>query len=371
MDSDQQLSQIRERIDEIDLQLLELVSERARCAQQVAEVKLQASQSQEEAPVFYRPEREAQVLRAIQARNPGPLAGDQVAAIFRELMSGCLALEQLLSVAFLGPEGTYSQAAALKHFGQSALPQGQASILKVFRQVEERLCDYGVVPVENSTEGMVGQTLDCFLESPLQITGEIELPVVHHLLVADRDQTEGMALDSINLVIGHEQALGQCRQWLDSHLPDVPRESVASNGEAARRAGSEHGVAAIAGELALKQYRLMPLASAIQDSSSNTTRFLVLGRESVPPSGYDKTSLLVSARNRPGALLGLLRPFEEKGVSLTRIDSRPSKTEKWTYVFYIECEGHLGDAVMADVIAEIEEHSIMLKKLGSYPRAPV
>jgi len=371
MDSDQQLSQIRERIDEIDLRLLELISERAQCAQQVAEVKLRASQSQEEAPLFYRPEREAQVLRAIRERNPGPLAGDQVAAIFRELMSGCLALEQPLSVAFLGPEGTYSQAAALKHFGQSALPQGQPSIHKVFRQVEERLCDYGVVPVENSTEGMVGQTLDCFLESPLQITGEIELPVVHHLLVGGQDPGRIAVLDDIALVIGHEQALGQCRQWLDSHLPDVPREAVASNGEAARRAGSEQSVAAIAGELALKQYGLLPLASAIQDSSSNTTRFLVLGRESVPPSGYDKTSLLVSARNRPGALLGLLRPFEEKGVSLTRIDSRPSKTEKWTYVFYIECEGHLGDPVMGDVIGEIEEHSIMLKKLGSYPRAPI
>jgi len=371
MDPDQQLSQIRQRIDEIDLRLLELISERAKCAQQVAEVKLQASQSDEVAPLFYRPEREAQVLRAIQERNPGPLAGDQVAAIFRELMSGCLALEQPLSVAFLGPEGTYSQAAAMKHFGQSAVPQGQASIHNVFRQVEARLCDYGVVPVENSTEGMVGQTLDCFLESPLQITGEIELPVVHHLLVGAGAAAGDISLDSLRVVIGHEQALGQCRQWLDSHLPEVPREAVSSNGEAARRASSEHGVAAIAGELALKQYSLIPLASAIQDSSSNTTRFLVLGRESVPSSGYDKTSLLVSARNRPGALLGLLRPFEEKGVSLTRIDSRPSKTEKWTYVFYIECEGHLGDPVMADVIAEIEEHSIMLKKLGSYPRAPI
>ena len=371
MDSDQQLSQIRERIDEIDLRLLELISERAQCAQQVAEVKLRASQSQEDVPLFYRPEREAQVLRAIRERNPGPLAGDQVAAIFRELMSGCLALEQPLSVAFLGPEGTYSQAAALKHVGQSALPQSQPSIHKVFRQVEERLCDYGVVPVENSTEGMVGQTLDCFLESPLQITGEIELPVVHHLLVDGPDLGSAAVLDDIALVIGHEQALGQCRHWLDSHLPDVPREAVASNGEAARRAGSEQSVAAIAGELALKQYGLVPPASAIQDRSSNTTRFLVLGRESVPPSGYDKTSLLVSARNRPGALLGLLRPFEEKGVSLTRIDSRPSKTEKWTYLFYIECEGHLSDPVMADVIGEIEEHSIMLKKLGSYPRAPI
>jgi chorismate mutase/prephenate dehydratase len=206
MNPDEQLSKIRDRIDAIDSQLLELISERARCAQEVAQVKLNASQSDEAPPVFYRPEREAQVLRAIQERNPGPLASEHIASVFREIMSSCLALEQPLSVAFLGPEGTYSQAAALKHFGQSAVPQGQASIHKVFRQVEERLCDYGVVPVENSTEGMVGQTLDCFLESPLQITGEIELPVVHHLLAA-----QGAEQSDIQLILGHEQALGQCR----------------------------------------------------------------------------------------------------------------------------------------------------------------
>ena len=366
MDPDEQLNKIRERIDAIDSQLLDLISERARCAREVAQVKLEAARSEDGPPVFYRPEREAQVLRAIQERNPGPLASDHVASIFREIMSTCLALEQPLSVAFLGPDGTYSQAAALKHFGQSAVPMGQASIRKVFRQVEERLCDYGVVPVENSTEGMVGQTLDCFLESPLQITGEIELPVVHHLLASP-----GAELSSIKLILGHEQALGQCRHWLDSQLPDLPREAVASNGEAARRASIESGVAAIAGELAATLHHLEPLASAIQDSSSNTTRFLVLGKESVPASGHDKTSLLVSARNRPGALLGLLRPFEENGISLTRIDSRPSKTEKWTYVFYIECEGHLTDKVMGEVMGQIEEHSIMLKRLGSYPRAPI
>ena len=305
------------------------------------------------------------MLRAIQERNPGPLASDYVASIFREIMSSCLALEKPLSVAYLGPEGTYSQAAALKHFGQSAIPVGQSSIHKVFRQVESRECDYGVVPVENSTEGMVGQTLDSFLETPLQITGEIELPVVHHLLGAANTQ-----VDSVKLVLGHEQALAQCRQWLDSHLPDVPRETVASNGAAALRAAGETGVAAIAGDLAAQLHQLTPLANAIQDSSSNTTRFLV-GQRERPPSGHDKTSLLVSARNRPGALLGLLRPFEENGISLTRIDSRPSKTEKWTYVFYIECEGHLADDIMIDVMSQIEEHSIMLKRLGSYPRAPI
>lgn len=366
MEPDKQLDAIRERIDEIDTRLLELISERARCAREVAEVKLAASQSSDTPATFYRPEREAQVLRAIQDRNPGPLASDYVASIFREIMSSCLALENPLSVAYLGPEGTYSQAAALKHFGQSAILVGQPSIYEVFRQVEARECDYGVVPVENSTEGMVGQTLDSFLESSLQIIGEIELQVVHHLLGA-----ASIHIHSVKLVLGHEQALAQCRQWLDSNLPEVPRETVASNGAAAMRAASETGVAAIAGDLAARLHELKPLANAIQDSSANTTRFLVLGRESVPSSGHDKTSLLVSARNRPGALLGLLRPFEENGISLTRIDSRPSKTEKWTYVFYIECQGHLADDIMLDVMGQIEEHSIMLKRLGSFPRAPI
>lgn len=365
MASDEQLSAIRQRIDAIDAQLLQLISDRARCAQEVAEIKLAAVQQDGgEVPVFYRPEREAQVLRAIQERNPGPLPDDYIARIFREIMSSCLALEQPLTVAYLGPAGTFTQAAARKHFGQSALPQAHPSIRSVFRQVEDRHCDFGVVPVENSTEGMVGQTLDCFLESPLQIIGEVELPVVHHLLVGD-------STEDIRVICGHDQALAQCRGWLDAHYPNVPRESSSSNGEAARRAGQESGVAAIAGDIAAETYHLTRRAEAIQDMASNTTRFLVLGRESVPPSGKDKTSLLVANRNRPGALLSLLRPFEDAGVSLTRIDSRPSKTEKWTYVFYIEFEGHLEDAVIAQIMTELEEQSIMLKRLGSYPCAPI
>lgn len=367
MATDEQLATIRQRIDALDQQLLALISERARCAQGVAEIKLAAAAAAGEAvPSFYRPEREAQILRAIQERNPGPLPADQVARIFREIMSSCLALEQPLTVAYLGPPGTFSQAAALKHFGQSAIPEALTSIRQVFRHVEDRHCDFGVVPVENSTEGMVGQTLDCFLESPLQIAGEIELPVVHHLLAAVTTQR-----DNITRVLGHEQALAQCRNWLDSQLPDVPRESCSSNAVAAQRARDEIGVAAIAGDLAAEAYGLERLAEAIQDSAYNTTRFLVLGREAVPPSGSDKTSLIVSSRNRPGALLSLLRPFEQRGVSLTRIDSRPSKTERWTYVFYIEFEGHLQDDLIVAILGEIEEHSILLKRLGSYPRAPI
>ncbi len=371
MATDEQLAAVRADIDRIDKTLLALISERARCAQMVAEIKLAAQQTdnapgQSDSPLFYRPEREAQVLRAIQERNPGPLPDDQVARIFREIMSSCLALEQPLSVAYLGPPGTYTQAAALKHFGQSAVPSAHPSIGAVFRQVEDRHCDFGVVPVENSTEGMVGQTLDSFLESPLQIVGEVELPVVHHLLAG-----AGTDPDALTRIYGHEQALAQCRGWLDTHYPTTPREACSSNGEAARKAQEHLGVAAIAGDLAAQTYQLSKVAEAIQDIASNTTRFLVLGRDSVPRSGMDKTSILVAARNKPGALLSLLRPFEESEVSLTRIDSRPSKTEKWTYVFYIECEGHVMDEVIASIMAELEEHSIMLKRLGSYPRAPI
>lgn len=367
MASDEQLDGIRRRIDEIDGKLLALISDRAKCAQEVAEIKLAAArEAGGEIPIFYRPEREAQVLRAIQEKNPGPLPSDYVAKIFREIMSSCLALEQPLSVAYLGPVGTYSQAAVRKHFGQSAIPEAVSSIPSVFRMVEDRKCDFGIVPVENSTEGMVGQTLDCFLESPLQIIGEVELPVVHHLLGSAESKGQPVAL-----ICGHEQALAQCRGWLDRHYPNTPREAVSSNGAAAQRAQSDVGVLAIAGELAAEIYGLAKVAEAIQDSAYNTTRFWVLSRESVPASGEDKTSLMVSSRNRPGALLSLLRPFEERGVSLTRIDSRPSKTEKWTYVFYIEFEGHLNDPKSQEILSDLEEHSIMLKRLGSYPKAPI
>ena len=291
MASDDQLAEIRADIDSIDKQLLELINARAECARRVAQIKLAASQDGD--ALFYRPEREAQILRAIQERNPGPLPADQAARIFRGIMSTCLALAPPLAVGFLGPVGTYSQVAALKHFGQSAILEPQPTIRDVFRLAEDRGCDMAVVPVENSTEGMVGQTLDCFLESPLQIIGEVELPVIHHLIAgASQD------LSDISVVCGHEQALGQCRDWLDAKLPGVPRDVCRINGEAAQRAQSEPGVAAIAGDLAVETYQLTKQAEAIQDIAHNTTRFFVIGRETVPSSGADKTSILIASRNR-------------------------------------------------------------------------
>ncbi len=364
------LEQVRADIDAIDRDIQALIQRRAECAQRVAQIKLdevQAARARGEPDtevVYYRPEREAQVLQRIIERNPGPLGGETVAHIFREIMSACLALERPLQVAYLGPEGTFTQAAAIKHFGHAAVCVPLPTIDAVFAQVESGECNYGVVPVENSTEGMVSHTLDSFLDSPLKISGEVELRIAHHLLVAPHT-----GAGDITRICAHQQALAQCRNWLDRHWPNVEREAVSSNGEAARLAASTPGVAAVAGDMAAEQYHLEKLAEHIEDYADNTTRFLVIGRDEVPPSGRDKTSIVVSSRNKPGALFNLLEPFRRAQVSLTRIDTRPSRTEKWAYVFFIEFEGHLQDEAIRPILAELEEQSIMLKPLGSYPRA--
>lgn len=364
------LQQVRDDIDAIDQEIQRLINRRAGCAQRVAEIKLAevlAAQERGEDPgevVYYRPEREAQVLQRIKERNGGPLDAATVAHIFREIMSACLALERPLQVAYLGPEGTFTQAAAIKHFGHAALCVSQPTIDAVFSRVESGECNYGVVPVENSTEGMVSHTLDNFMDSPLKIAGEVEMRISHHLLVAP-----GTAAEQVTRICAHQQALAQCRNWLDRHWPGVEREAVSSNGEAARLAANTPGVAAVAGDMAAEWYHLERLAEHIEDYPDNTTRFLVVGREEVPPSGRDKTSLIVSSRNRPGALFDLLDPFRRAGVSLTRIDTRPSRTEKWAYVFFIEFEGHTQDPLIRGIVTELEEQSILLKPLGSYPRA--
>jgi chorismate mutase/prephenate dehydratase len=370
MADDRDLQTVRDAIDAIDQEIQQLINRRARCAQRVAEIKLgeqlaarERGDSEQEV-LFYRPEREAQVLGRIVDRNEGPLPAESVAFIFRELMSACLALEQPLQMAYLGPEGTFTQAAALKHFGHGALCVPRPTIDGVFSEVEAGGCNYGVVPVENSTEGMVSHTLDSFIDSPLRIAGEVELRIAHHLLVAPATEP-----GELRRICAHQQALAQCRSWLDRHWPEVERVAVASNGEAARLAASEAGVAAIAGDMAVEHYGLVRLAEHIEDSADNTTRFLVIGRNEVPPSGRDKTSIIVSSRNKPGALFALLDPFRRGGVSLTRIDTRPSRTEKWAYVFFIEFEGHLQDENIAAILRELEEQSILLKPLGSYPRA--
>lgn len=369
------LDQLRQQIDSIDDQLHQLLNERARCAQAVAEVKTREfeqaqafesgdSQSSTQQILFYRPEREAQVLRRVKESNQGPLSDETVAHIFREVMSACLALEKPMEVAYLGPEGTFTQAAALKHFGQAVSTIPQATIDQVFARVESGECNYGVVPVENSTEGMVNHTLDNFLHSPLQICGEVELRICLNLLVKP-----GAKRENIAGICAHQQALAQARGWLDQHFPNVPRKAVSSNAEAAKLAAKGGGIAAIASDMAAQQYGLEVLAQGIEDQTDNTTRFLIIGRESVQASGKDKSSIVVSTRDKPGALLQLLQPFHAAGVTLTRIDTRPSKTQKWAYVFFIEFEGHAEDEAIKAILRDIEEHSILLKVLGSYPVA--
>lgn len=361
MSDDQDLLKLRTRIDALDEQLQALISERARCAQQVAEVKRAAGEQND----FYRPEREAEVLRRAATRNQGPLSNESLVQIYRELMSACRGLEGPLRVAFLGPEGTFTEAATLKHFGHSVQTMPLAGIDEVFREVEAGTAHYGVVPVENSTEGMISHTLDMFLNSPLRICGEVELRV-HQNLLGNVDD-----MHAAQRVYSHQQSFAQCREWLDAHLPQAERITVSSNAEAARRARDEAGALAVAGVAAAERYDLKILASNIEDEPDNTTRFLVVGRQQVPASGNDKTSLLVSTRNRPGALHRLLAPLAQHSISMTRIESRPSRRSTWDYVFFVDIEGHQQDAKVAQAIAALEEEAALFKVLGSYPAAVV
>ncbi len=354
------LGKIRDQIDAIDAQIQVLLNERARCAQQVAEIKLTANPGLE--PVFYRPEREAQVLRRVMERNQGPLGNEEVGRLFREIMSACLALEKPMHIAFLGPAGTFTQAAALKHFGHSVVSVPMATIDEVFREVEAGAAHYGVVPVENSTEGMINHTLDMFRVSSLKICGEVKLRIHQHLLT-----TTETDIAKIEKIYSHQQSLAQCRQWLDAHWSKVERVAVSSNAEAARRVKAEANAAAIAGDMAAELYGLKKIAQNIEDRPDNTTRFLIIGRDSVPPSGDDKTTILVSMRNKPGALYHLLEPFHRKGISLTRIETRPSSSGTWSYVFFIDFEGHAQQVDVQEVMEAVAKESAELKHLGSYP----
>ncbi len=359
MSDDEQLQAIRERINLLDEEIQQRISQRAEAAQEVARIKL-AADSQ---ATFYRPEREADVLRKVKARNQGPLDDEEIARLFREIMSACLALEEPMKIAFLGPDGTFTQAAALKHFGHSVQTQSAGSISEVFRDVESGACHYGVVPVENSTEGIVTHTLDMFLSSPLQICGEVSLRINHHLLsVAD-------AATEIETLYSHQQSLAQCRGWLDRNLPHAERISVGSNAEAAKRVIADPRSAAIASEAAAEIYGLKILAQSIEDEPGNTTRFLVIGRQQVTPCGVDKTSLLLATRNVAGSLHRLLAPLAEHDVSMTRIESRPSGRGRWEYVFFVDIEGHKDDDNVAQVLKSLKAEAQVCKILGSYPTA--
>ncbi len=355
------LEDVRARIDAIDAQLHELISDRARLAQRVGISKTREGRTVD----FYRPEREAQVLRMARERNTGPLRDEEILRLFREIMSACLAQQEPLKVAFLGPEGTFTQTAVLTHFGHSVRGLPLASIDEVFHEVEAASADFGVVPIENSTEGTVNHTLDRFLLSPLKICGEVELRIHHSVM--------GMmsSLGRIERICSHPQSLAQCRVWLEEHLPNIERVPVSSNAEGARRARDEKGTAAIAGETAAEVYGLKMLAAQIEDRPDNTTRFFVLGRKLFEPSGADRTTLLVSMSHTdsPGALHRLLEPLARHRVSMTRIESRPSHRRKWDYVFFIDIEGHAQDAHVAKALAGLKKRSSLFRVLGSYPRA--
>ena len=357
MSDQEELAKLRAGIDAIDDEVLRLLSERARHAQRIGEIKRGN---------LYRPEREAQVLRRIAETNPGPLPEGAVRTIFREIMSACLALEQPLKVAYLGPAGTFTESAAQKHFGSAPSFAPQAAIDDVFRAVESGNADYGVVPVENSTEGAVGRTLDLLLSSPLMICGEVGLRVEQNLM-----SKAGSAQD-IKRVYSHAQSLAQCHEWLNRNLPNVPRVAVASNAEAARMAAADSESGAIAGQAAARLYELNILAANIEDAPDNTTRFLVLATHDSGPSGIDKTSLVCSAQNKPGAVHDLLTPLKAHGVSMTKFESRPARGfggSRWEYVFFIDVEGHRQDAAVARALEEMRGQVGFLKELGSYPKA--
>ncbi|MBY6210979.1 prephenate dehydratase [Microbulbifer agarilyticus] len=356
---DPRLLELRDRIDNLDSDIARLISERANCALEVAEVK----KSNGEKALYYRPEREAQVLRRAMQRNAGPLTDEEMARLFREIMSACLALEEPIKAAYLGPEGTFTQQAALKHFGHSAVSKPLAAIDEVFREVEAGAVNYGVVPVENSTEGVVNHTLDNFMTSNLKICGEVELRIHQHLMISDITRK-----DSITRIYSHAQSLAQCRKWLDSYYPNVERVAVASNAEAARRVKGEWNAAAIAGDMAADMYGLKILNEKIEDRPDNSTRFLIIGSQEVPPSGDDKTSLMVSMRNEPGALHDLLVPFQNHNIDLTRVETRPSQSGNWTYVFFIDFVGHRDSENVAAALKDVGACASDMKVLGSYPR---
>ncbi len=349
----------RKEIDSIDRQLMQLISDRAELAKKVACIK---AEGQDEAN-FYRPDREANILKRVLEYNKGPLSNEEMARLIREVMSACLALEQRLQVAFLGPSGTFTEEAAYKHFGHSISTLSANSIDDVFREVESDNADYGVVPIENSTQGIVNSTLDMFLESTLKIVGEVELRVHQHLL------SNVKKLSEIKVLYSHQQSLAQCKKWLEANLPGVKRVPVSSNADAAQRAFNEKCSAAIASETAAQEYKLAVHKKNIEDSPENTTRFLIIGKQDVQQTGDDKTTLLITAPNKPGALYGLLQPLAKNNVSMTRIESRPSHCVNWEYVFFLDLAGHIENEAVKKSVEELKAEADLLKVLGSYPRA--
>lgn len=359
MNVEKELQQLRDQIDNLDLQLQDLINQRAEIALQVGKIK----RATDENPVFYRPEREASILQTIIERNKGPLKDTQIRDIFRDVLTACLTLQQPIKVACLGPEGTYSQAAVFKHFGIETSTLVVSSIERVFREIEGGIADYGVVPIENSTAGVINTTLDALINSPLNICGEIVLPIHLHLLSSQENTGE------IKKIFGHEQVFLQCDKWLNDHYPDIDAVTVSSNAQAAKMALKDIKSAAIAGDLAREFYSLKMLASNIEDNPHNETRFIILGKQKVSICGADKTSLLISTPHTPGSLIDLMKPFADNGVNISQIASRPYRDKRWSYLFFIDIDGHQDDLPIKNALDELNKKSVMLHVLGSYPKA--
>ncbi len=353
------LDEVRQKIDALDAQIQALISDRARLATAVAESK----GALENAVDYYRPEREAQVLKAVRERNKGPISDDELLRLFREIMSVCLAQQEPLKIAFLGPEGTFTQQAVYRHFGHSIQALGLTGIDDVFAQVESTEADFGVVPVENSNQGIVSHTLDRFVDSDLKICGEIEMAIHHNLL------SQAKGLGGIERIYSHQQSLSQCRNWIRQHLPSAECIAVSSNAEAARRVRHSPDAAAISSRSAAEIYGVPILFARIEDRPDNATRFLVIGRQLLSASGDDKTTLMLAGYEGPGALHALLTPLAKHSLNMSRIESRPSSTSRWSYVFFIDVDGHAETEPLKSALEEMQGLSSLTRVLGSYPRA--
>lgn len=355
--SDPRLPGLRTEIDGIDDAIVELLNRRAKAALEVGKIK------HEKGLPFYVPEREVEILRRLSCKNEGPFPPDALTAIYREIISASLSLEKPLSVGFLGPKATFTHQACLKHFGESALFVPQINVSEVFEAVERGVCDFGVVPIENSSEGVVSHTLDMFVDHTPQILGEILVEVSQDLLSVTGD------IDHVRKVYSHPHAIAQCRGWLERNLRGVPVFDVESTARAAELAADDPGAAAIAGEAAGKLYRLKPVRRRIQENANNFTRFLIIGKGAVARTGSDKTSVLFSGKDEVGALYLMLEPFAKHKVNLTKIESRPVKKKAWEYLFFLDLEGHLTDPPISKALDELRMRASYIKILGSYPKA--
>ena len=354
---DQSLQTPRKEIDKIDDEIVRLLNERAQYVIKIGKLK-KASDTQAN---LHTPAREAEIMERLCKVNPGPFPNDALRAVYREIMSGSLALEGPVKVAYLGPRATFTHLACIRKFGSSAQYVPQTSIKDVFDEVERGRADFGVVPIENSTEGVVNHTLDMFIDSNLQIYGEVLQEVSHHLL------SKSDSLKAVKKIYSHPHALAQCRHWLETNMPEVPLAEVHSTARAAEVCTEDPSAAAIASELAGQIYALKVLKPRIEDNINNYTRFLVLSSKTPERTGKDKTSVMLSVKDKVGALYDLLRPFASHGTNLTKIESRPSRRKAWEYIFFIDLEGHIEEDRVKRALAEIKSRCLFLKVLGSYP----